>query len=207
MTGRSKTRAFDGWALTVGAGLFALGGSALIIALQGAGIEGTSAVLRFTARTSYALYLAAFVAAPLAALSASPIFRRLRANRRYLGVGFAASHTVHLAAIIRFGSLQPGLYDAVTLALGGLGFVFLAAMTTTSFNRTTRMLGPRAWKALHKTGMYYLGIIFVATAAGNIAARPAYLIYPASFLAVWALRLYIALRVRPAAGARAGMAG
>lgn len=204
MPPKTATRWLEGWALTGWAALFAAGGAGLIMAARGTDAEAMGAVLRFTARTSYALYLAAFVAAPLAAVSAAPLFRRLRANRRYLGLGFAASHAVHLAAILRLGQLQPGVYDAGTLALGGLGYVFLAAMTATSFKPTARLIGPRAWKALHQTGMYYLGLIFVGTTADRIGAQPFYVLFPAAFAAAWALRVYVAARVRPRA--RAGAA-
>jgi methionine sulfoxide reductase heme-binding subunit len=196
MSRKAPAQRFSGWNLVGWATLFALGGSVLIVALNGFGVESMAAILRFTARTSFAFYIAAFVAAPLAALDPAPLIRWLRANRRYLGVSLAVSHAVHLAAIIRLGILKPGLYEPATLALGGLGFVFLAAMAATSFNATTRMLGPRAWRALHKTGMYYLGLIFIATFAGRIAEKPLYALFPLVFFAAWALRGFVFFRLR-----------
>jgi methionine sulfoxide reductase heme-binding subunit len=196
MSGKRTRKRLSGWPIVGWAALFACGGSALLISLLGTGEQAMGAVLRFTARTSFAFYLAAFAAAPLAALDPAPLFRWLRANRRYLGVSFAVSHAVHLVAIVRLGLLHPGLYDPVTLILGGLGFVFLAAMAATSFNATTRRLGPRAWKALHKTGMYYLGFVFIATFAGRIAERPLYVFFPLVFFAAWALRVFVFIRLR-----------
>jgi DMSO/TMAO reductase YedYZ heme-binding membrane subunit len=50
--------------------------------------------------------------------------------------------------------------NAVTLIGGGLAYVFLFAMTATSFDRAQTWLGHRAWKILHTTGMHYIWLIF-----------------------------------------------
>lgn len=199
-------RLTSGWAIVGWAALAAVGGSAMILTTYGTDAEGTGVALRYTARTSFLCYMAAFAAAPLAAVMKTSFTRWLRANRRYFGVGFAASHTVHLAAILHLAYLKPGIYDATTLILGGLGYVFLAAMAATSFNSTTRMLGPKAWKALHKTGMYYLGFIFVATVMDRVGAKPPYAIFPLAYLGVWALRVWVFASRRRSAGARAAAA-
>src|ERR1043166_5182815 len=120
---------FSGW-LIVGAM------SAAIVSAYGPTQAGMHGVLRATARTSLTLFLAAFVASPLRAAWPSRFADWLVENRRYLGVSFATSHTFHFAAIIGLTRVSPESTPAVVVGLGGLGFVFIAAMAATSFDTT-----------------------------------------------------------------------
>ncbi|MGH8187112.1 MAG: hypothetical protein ACREUC_11145, partial [Steroidobacteraceae bacterium] len=93
---------------------------------------------------------------------------------------------------------------AITWIFGGLAYVFIAAMAATSFDRTTGMIGPRAWKILHTTGSYYIWLIFANSYISRAAMIPEYI--PAAVLVVLALALRIAARVsktraQPAAAA------
>jgi hypothetical protein len=62
--------------------------------------------------------------------------------------------------------------DATTAFAGGLGYLLLAAMTATSFDRTAAWLGPRAWSRLHTFGIFYLWFIFAFTYVGSAARDP-----------------------------------
>jgi hypothetical protein len=93
-------------------------------------------------------------------------------NRRYLGVSFAVSHTFHLAAIVWLVVSSSDFrheLEALPMIGGALGYVFLYAMTATSFDRSARWLGHKAWTALHTTGIYYLWFIFFFTYVGNFS--------------------------------------
>ena len=46
---------------------------------------------------------------------------------------------------------------------GTLTYVMMFVMFATSFNATTRMLGPRNWRILHKIGLYWLFVGFTQT--------------------------------------------
>ena len=46
---------------------------------------------------------------------------------------------------------------------GMIAYSLLLMMMITSFNSTARALGPRRWRLLHKTGLYWFGILFLAT--------------------------------------------
>ncbi|HKY05980.1 MAG TPA: hypothetical protein VJQ56_13880, partial [Blastocatellia bacterium] len=130
-----------------------------------------SLVIRSTAQTSFALFMSAFVASPLVKLWPGGFTRWLRANRRYLGVSFAASHTFHVLAITALavytsgGSIRDR--DAFELAAGALGYVFIYAMAITSFDRTARWLGARGWKTLHTIGAYYIWVVFMFSYGGR----------------------------------------
>src|SRR5215208_8247047 len=151
-------RYFSGWAITgwaaLGIGLMI----AVLVATYGAGERGLHLVIRSTAQTSFALFVSAFVASPLLKLWPSRATAWLRANRRYLGVSFAVSHACHGLAIISLGVVTSGASlreSGASSMVGGLIiYAFILAMAVTSFDRTARLLGQRAWRRLHTTGMY-----------------------------------------------------
>jgi methionine sulfoxide reductase heme-binding subunit len=136
------------------------GAAAFVVAMDGAGVEGVRLAIRLTARTSFALFLLAFTAAPLARLFPGPFTRWQRANRRWLGLAFASSHAVHAAAIVALARLHPDTFDALVppaaLIFGSIGYAFVIAMAATSSDRAMALLGARVWKAIHLTGAIWL---------------------------------------------------
>jgi hypothetical protein len=145
-----------GWSAAIVAAL-----CAAVLVLADGGEAGWRAAVRLSAKTSLLLFTAAFVASSARGLWRSESTRWLLANRRYVGVSFAASHAIHLGAIIALVWTAPDFQlNSATLIAGGLAYVFLAAMTATSFDRTAAWLGARRWHLLHKTGMYYCWFIF-----------------------------------------------
>jgi sulfoxide reductase heme-binding subunit YedZ len=145
-----------GWSTTIIAALMAT-----LLSSLGTGEVGLRAVVRSSAQTSFVLFLSAFSASALSRMWPTPATRWLRVNRRYLGVSFAASHFIHLAAIVALAYAVPDFErDAATLIGGGMAYVFIAAMAATSFDRSAAWIGPRAWRTLHLTGAYYVWFIF-----------------------------------------------
>lgn len=158
---RPPRPAIVGWAVVGWAAVAIVAIQAASLAVAGTGEEGVRLAVRASARTSVALFSLAFAAASLFRLWPTAFTRWLLANRRYVGVSFAVSHGFHLAGLIVLARLAPGFTpDPVTLVVGGLGYVFVAAMTATSFDRTAAWLGPRRWRLLHKTGAYYVWFVF-----------------------------------------------
>ena len=192
----------NGWPFVGVASVAILASVAAAIAITPDVGEAAGRAVRLTARTSVTLFLAAFTAAALFRLWPNAWTRWQRQNRRYLGVSFAVSHGVHLAAILWLQHVRPVEFardvTAVTWIGGGLAYVFIAAMTATSFDRTAQMIGPRAWKILHTVGSYYIWLIFANSYIGRALAMPEYI--PAAAIVVLALGLRIAARVaRPRA--------
>jgi hypothetical protein len=173
-----------GWATLV-----VVAASAATLGVYGAGEEGIRAVIRLTARTSFVLFTTAFAASALARRWPGPATRWMLANRRQIGVSFAASHLVHLVAILALSRLTPVFSDA-TVLIAALGYVAIAAMTATSFDRTAAWLGPRRWRRLHLTAGYYIWAVFLASyLPRTIIESPAYAPFVVVLLAVLALRL------------------
>ena len=139
--------------------------TALVLAAAGTGEEGVRMLIRATARSSAILFLVAFVARPLRQLWRTDATAYALKNRRYFGVSMAVSHLIHGIAIVWLLNGFPSAEEtnAVTLAGGGLGFVFIAAMAATSSDAAFKALGRARWTLLHRTGVWYLWFIFALT--------------------------------------------
>jgi sulfoxide reductase heme-binding subunit YedZ len=189
----------EGWPLVGWAGIVVAAIVAAALAFGSAPGEGLRSGIRATATSSLALFLLAFVASSLHALRPSAGAKWLLRNRRYVGVGFATSHAAHLGLILGLVARDAADFSArvssTTVIGGGIGYVFIAAMTATSFDRTARWLGRRLWRILHTTGMYLLWGIFFFSYVGRIPS-PRYTTFTALLVAALALR--IAARLRPA---------
>jgi methionine sulfoxide reductase heme-binding subunit len=168
----------NGWRLCGVLSLLLAGMSLYFAAGHGWDVEGLRLVIRATARASLVLFFLAFTAGALVRLMPSEITRWQRRNRRYLGVSFAASHFIHLAALIALASVDRELFWQLTtpanIILAGAAYLFIAAMTVTSFDRTTAWLGPRKWRLLHLVGSWYIWLSFTVAVGKRIPLGPVY---------------------------------
>lgn len=183
-----------GWRLTA---LIALLLSLMTVGIVGAhdfSVDGTRMAIRATARTSLLLFLPVFAASALVRLQPNDVTRWLHRNRRYLGVSFAASHTLHAFAIIAFAVADPVLFGSMTstgtLVTGGLAYLFIIAMAATSFDGAVRWLGARNWRLLHWCGSWYIAISFIITNAKRTPGMPIYWLAVTLTTAVILLRLF-----------------
>jgi len=173
-----RTRGIEGWRVTglIGAMLAVM--TILLIPMAAHQSDAIRLVIRATARTSLILFMLAFSAAALAQLSPVPAVGWLRRNRRYIGVGFALSHLLHAAAIIKLAQSDPVLFDALTspasFIFGGAAYGFILAMLATSFDNTARAIGPLAWQRLHTTGSWFLWLMFVINFGKRAPLHPSY---------------------------------
>ncbi|MET4256093.1 sulfoxide reductase heme-binding subunit YedZ [Bradyrhizobium sp. S3.12.5] len=191
---------FEGWRLLAVLTLSLIALSLWIASMRQFEVEGMRMVIRFTARSSLLLFCLAFGAAALARLWPNAWTRWQRRNRRYLGLSFAASHAIHALAIVVFAKMDPaGFAEATSPAsyvFGGIGYAVIIAMSATSFDRTAALIGPRAWRALHLVGGYYLWFQFMVSFGKRVPAMPLYVAFLIPLLAMMALRL-IAMAAHP----------
>ncbi|NHC36234.1 ferric reductase-like transmembrane domain-containing protein [Scytonema millei] len=147
---------------------------ATIWLVNGIDEQGMRMAIRATARTSCILFLCAFVASALRRMRSTPLSVWLLKNRRYFGVSMAVSHTYHAIAIFGLwyvtAGAAPKFESFTTLAI--LGYIFLIAMTITSFDRPAALLGQRGWKILHTTGMHFFWLAFTVEFSFKIANSP-----------------------------------
>jgi len=199
---------FEGWRLFA---VLTLTLIALCVGLAGIGhfdINGVRMVVRFTARTSLLFFCLAFSAAAFARLWPNGWTRWQRRNRRYLGVTFAASHTLHAIALAAFAAIDPAGFSAATnlasYVFGSFGYAVIAAMTITSFDRTAAAIGPRAWRILHLVGGYYLWIQFMISFGKRVPGMPLYSVFLIPLVVVMAVRLIAMASKRTPRTAEAG---
>jgi hypothetical protein len=163
-------------------------------------VDGIRLAIRATARTSLVLFALAFSAGALAALWPNGWTRWQRRNRRYLGLAFVVSHAIHAAAIVAFATLDPVAFRqnsmAGSIVSGGIAYAFIVAMALTSFDRWAAWIGPRAWRALHWTGGYYILISFIVTNGKRIGTSPFYAVPVVLMLAILAMRMLAWRRAR-----------
>ena len=153
------TIAFSKWrivgfsALIIGAML------AIIWLIYGIDEQGMRMAIQATARTSCILFLGAFIASSLRRIWSNHFTVWLLKNRRYLGLSMAVSHTYHAIAWIGLWFATSGITPKFDPG-GTLGYLFLIAMTITSFERPAAWLGQRGWQILHTTGMHFFWLAF-----------------------------------------------
>jgi methionine sulfoxide reductase heme-binding subunit len=185
--------------IAVSALLIALAAAALVIA-DGGGEGGIRAAIRLTARTSFVLFVLAFVASSAAQLWPGRFTGWQLRNRRYLGLSFAASHGLHALAILSFAHFHAASFaeHTRTTSIGGglFAYAMIAAMAATSCDRSAAWLGARAWKALHVVGGLVIWAAFFKATFTRTANGPGYW-FPVAIL-IAALGLRVASRFIPA---------
>jgi len=199
-----KTGFIRGWRLT---GILAAAISLICLPVLTSRVieeENVRLFIRMTARCSFVLFLSAFSASSLVTIFPGRFTKWLAQNRRYIGVSFAFSHTVHLLGILLLLSLKPHEFSnpegLVTMIGGGLAFVFLYAMTLTSFDRTAAWIGAKPWRVLHKTGMYYFWGIFFLDYMGMTFGSLVFLPFTTLILSAVAIRIIAWRRKRARRG-------
>jgi sulfoxide reductase heme-binding subunit YedZ len=183
----------NGWRLTSVLSLTLAAMSLYFLGMQGWDADGIRLVIRATARTSLVLFVLAFTASAMVELLPSEATRWQRRNRRYLGVSFAVSHLIHLAAIVSLAALDRALFwkltNLGTIVLAGAAYLFIAAMAATSFDRTAAWLGPRKWRLLHLVGGWYIWISFAVAIGKRVPLDRFYWPMAALILAAGLVRL------------------
>lgn len=157
--------------------------------------DAASAAARYTARLSFLLFVAAWSTAPLARLWPGGWRSVVLRRRRALGLGFAAAHFVHLAALLVAVLVFASAPSAKTVCGGGVGYGFVALMALTSNDWSVRSLGPRNWKLLHTTGAVIIAAIFATTYLGLLDDKP-WLAIPALALLSGTVLLKVAAGVK-----------
>lgn len=199
---RSKSaRWWNGWALVAWTVLGLLAMVSAILSASGLGEDGVRGVIRATARVAVLLFLLPFTTSALRRAWRSPASAWLLKNRRYLGLSFAVAHFLHLGAVAALAAraLRPFFTeqgDILTLGGGGLAYLFLAAMTVTSFPHTAAWLGRRWWDRIHTTGGYLLWVVFFQSYFFRSLVHPVYLPLTLALLSALALRLWALLARR-----------
>src|SRR5438876_2282100 len=197
---QARRQYLEGWYLLGATSLVMAALAIWLASMRGFEVEGVRMVVRYTARTSLLFFCLTFAASALHRLWPNSFTRWQLRNRRYLGLSFAVSHLIHAFAILGLAVMAPALFREATspasFIFGGIGYAFIAAMAATSFDSTARAIGPRAWRLLHTTGIYYLWLQFMVSFGIRIPAMPTYAWFLLPLLVVMMGRVTAAVRVR-----------
>ena len=128
--------------------------------LAGLNDDNLRTVLRQSGRIAFAVLLIAMAARPLQQLVRKPWSAKLLRNRKLVGVAFAGIHTGHLF-LIGLRDHQVADFDLTFNWPGAIVYTTIYAMLITSFDAPARALGQKAWKGLHKLGIYVLFAAFL----------------------------------------------
>lgn len=147
---------------------------------------------RYSAHLSFLYLITAYSISTLRAIFNLDVINNLAIKRRYLGLGFSISHSIHLVALIYFFYVSNENPAIVSIIGGGLGYLLMYAMTLTSTDAMVKRIGIRYWKMLHIIGINYLMVIFFYTFVGSIIGTTAYsmyTIYVLAILLIWTLKI------------------
>ena len=154
------------WLITLAAALAALAVIALAFRTGADQVEQWRLAARWTARVGFPIFIFAYIASSLYRLWPHPGSRALLKRRRWWGLGFAATHTIHLFALITFLRISGETRPLSVYLVAGFGYVLLYAMALTSTDAAQRALG-RNWKRLHTLGIHWLWFIFFVSYFGR----------------------------------------
>ena len=149
---------------------------------------------RYTARLSFFLFLASYLASPIYELTQSKVAEWLRHNRRNAGLSFSLAHIIHLGALIGFLVVSGEPVDTATVIVGGGAYLAMFMMMSTSFDSAIRRMGQNTWRRVHKFGAHYLAFVFVFTYTSRLFEphnKPLYLI-----VLIWGailIRVYVSV--------------
>ncbi len=159
--------------------------------------EGVSSMIQLSVRCAIPWLYLTFAASSVQILFPGLLSRWLLRNRKIMGLCFAAAMGWQLLFIVWLVSVHRGYYVEEVYVLrdaieGVIGYLFLMAMTLTSFRSGRKLLQPKRWRLLHKSGMYFLWAYAFSVYWWNLFYYPNpvwidYVFYWGGFLA-WALR-------------------
>jgi DMSO/TMAO reductase YedYZ heme-binding membrane subunit len=161
--------------------------------------DSARAVVRWTGRSSLVLFAIAYVARPAHQLWRTPLTKRLLAERKWIGLGFATSHFAHLIAIIVVASADFGAFlraQPPTNAIAAVTFLLIFAMAFTSIEAVKRKMSARSWKLLHRTGMQFAWISFAGTYTAAAAGDPVFVVPAVLVWGIAAIRVAAWVRQR-----------
>jgi len=157
-----KKKTINGWYLfSLISGSISI---AIIVAMMDSDLsagEGVSSMIQLSVRFALPWLYVAFSASSAHVLFSSDFSAWILRNRKYFGLCFAVGMAWQALFIIWMVGVYTDYYvNEVYLlrdAIEGLGgYILLIPMTLTTFRFGRRLISRKKWRALHKTGIYYL---------------------------------------------------
>ncbi len=163
----------NNWKLTTSITLAFILFSIIFFLILGFNEESLLLILRISARTAIIIFLFAFLASTFKKIKNTLFTRWLIKNRRYIGVGFALIHILHLGFVFaRHFIYESSLIttEPVSRISGGIAYLFIFLMLLTSFDSITKKMNKKTWIILHSIGSYYIWFIFFMSYLKRLSA-------------------------------------
>ena len=158
-------------------------------------VQALQYAVRATARTSFLLFLAAFTASTLVKLWPSRFTRALMRERRFTGLSFAYSQLLHAVALGVYIVTAPAFFwigrTPATNVPGSIGYLLIVLLTATSFATPARLVGPKNWKVLHRTGVWVIAVIFAGSFLTRVSHHTVYVVPGMIMVAAMLLRVAV----------------
>jgi hypothetical protein len=172
--------------------------------------EATVSLIRLSVQFASPWIYIAFVTSALVTLFPNAITKWLLRNRRYTGLSFAAGFGWQAVFIAVLLTLYPAhywddLHKASDLLGRSLSYIFLLALTVTSFLPVRRKMSRAQWHWLHLIGIWYFwAAIWVSYAEQALSqnAKTIDLVFALLGLLVLILRLAANIKSRRIIAAR-----
>jgi hypothetical protein len=194
-------RGIGWWSITASwmaaAFVVALALTATVLAIFGAGTQGTVLALQTTARWSFLLFWLAYVGGAMARLC-GPRFDGLARRGRDLGLSFASAQLVHVGLVLWLLHIAIGPGGMIFFWVGIL-FTYLLALF--SLPQLRDAFGPRFWRIFRTIALEYIALAFAADFILGPLQRGGLDAYPLTYLP-FAIMLVAGAALRVAALAR-----
>ena len=202
---RLRGRTLNGWSFFCLVAALTL--AAVLIGLKTTGFatpEATVKMIRLSVQLASPWVFLAFIATPLSQLAPGEFANWLLRNRRYLGLAFAAGFGWQAGFIgvllTRYNNYYwEELHNDLDLFLRLVSYVFLTALTVTSFFPVRRRMRREHWRYLHLVGIWYFWTAIWVSYAGQAASADAKaidLIYTTLGLLALSLRIIASQKTR-----------
>ncbi len=176
---RLHSRLLNGWLFFFQVVMLTL--AAISIGLAKTGVAtpvATVEMIRFSVQLASPWVFLAFIATPLSQLAPGAFANWLLRNRRYFGLSFAAGfvwQAVFIGVMLARHSAYywEELHNDVDLFLRIISYVFLFALTVTSFFPVRRRMRQEHWRYLHLVGIWYFWAAIWVSYAGQVASEGA----------------------------------
>ena len=139
--------------------------AAIVVGIYGLNPPGLYEVIRLLTKIAFFVFIVVFICRPLHDLVNNSVTSWMLANRRFLGLSYAAWHLMHWPILTTMAILVgPAkfwlLFKTWFIPWGGPILLLITFMAATSSNRAQRFLGKRLWSAIHTIGIYTIWVFF-----------------------------------------------
>ena len=176
---RLQHRLLNGWTFFYLVAALTL--AAILIGLATTGVatpEASVGMIRLSVQLASPWVFLAFIATPLTQLAPGDLASWTLRNRRYLGLSFAAGfgwQAVFIGVLLAQHNAYywEELHNDLDLLLRMISYVFLFALTVTSFFPVRRNMRREHWRYLHLVGIWYFWAAIWVSYAGQAASAGA----------------------------------